>query len=81
MAFGYHISINDLWDKIAKLANAKSRVIYEPERSGDIRNSLANINKAKNLLGYNPLYNYKKGLAITYKWFIKNEDIINTTII
>lgn len=43
--------------------------IYGPSRPGDIPHSLANIDKAKRLLGYNPLYNVRDGLKKAVKWY------------
>ena len=42
---------------------------FGPERVGDIRHSNADINKAKKLLGYNPEYDFKKGIAIAIDWY------------
>jgi UDP-N-acetylglucosamine 4-epimerase len=46
--------------------------IYGPNRPGDIPHSLANIDKAKRLLGYNPLYNVRDGLKKAVKWYREN---------
>ncbi|CAK7008522.1 MAG: SDR family oxidoreductase [Petrimonas sp.] len=43
--------------------------IYGPNRPGDIPHSLANIDKAKRLLGYSPLYNVRDGLKEAVKWY------------
>jgi len=77
VAVGERISINDLWHKIALLANTNITADYGPSRPGDVRDSLANIDKGKSILGYNPLFNYNQGLEITYKWFKDNEEFIN----
>ena len=47
-------------------------VIYGPNRLGDIPHSLASIDKAKTLLGYNPKYNMKEGLREAVKWYCGN---------
>lgn len=46
--------------------------IYGPNRGGDIPHSLASINKAKELLGYNPKYSIKEGLKESIDWYWKN---------
>lgn len=46
--------------------------IYGPNRPGDIPHSLANIDKAKRLLGYSPLYNVRDGLKKAVKWYREN---------
>lgn len=44
---------------------------YKEFRAGDIMHSLADIRKAKKLLGYEPTYTAKEGLAITVDWFCR----------
>jgi len=48
------------------------KVIHGPERAGDIRHSLASIDKARNLLGYNPTINFEEGLKIATEWYYDN---------
>jgi UDP-N-acetylglucosamine 4-epimerase len=40
--------------------------IFGPERVGDVKHSLANIDKARNLLGYEPLVSVEEGLEKTF---------------
>ena len=47
-------------------------VQYGPERQGDVPHSLASIEKAKNLLGYDPQYDIKSGLKEAVNWYWKN---------
>ncbi len=47
-------------------------VIHGPTRAGDIPHSLASIDKAKRLLGYNPEYNISAGLKEAVDWYVKN---------
>lgn len=47
-------------------------VLYGPNRKGDIPHSLASIDKAKRLLGYNPEFDIKNGLKEAVKWYWKN---------
>ena len=44
-------------------------VINGPERVGDVKHSLASIEKAKELLGYNPSHNLKEGLNSAIDWY------------
>lgn len=60
---------NDLWDGICAAANFNLPAIYDPERSGDVRHSLADISKAKALFGYKPSIQLKEGLAITFNYY------------
>ena len=45
------------------------RIIHGPNRVGDIPHSLASIEKARKLLGYNPRYCMKDGLRDSIKWY------------
>ncbi|MBC7749772.1 MAG: SDR family oxidoreductase [Methylotenera sp.] len=47
-------------------------VEYGPNRAGDIPHSLASIDKAKNLLGYNPKYSMQEGLKAAVGWYWNN---------
>jgi UDP-N-acetylglucosamine 4-epimerase len=47
-------------------------VIHGPNRLGDIPHSLASIDKARNLLGYEPAYKFKEGLKEAVKWYWEN---------
>lgn len=51
---------------------AKVEVRHGPQRTGDIPHSLASIEKAKTLLGYNPLYSLRDGLRETIEWYVNN---------
>lgn len=51
---------------------AQVEIVYGPERAGDIPHSLANIDKAKALLGYDPQFSLKDGLKEAVKWYITN---------
>jgi UDP-N-acetylglucosamine 4-epimerase len=53
--------------KIAEVA-----IKYGVERAGDIPHSLASINKAKDLLGYNPTHYLNEGLKEAVNWYWKN---------
>lgn len=41
-------------------------------RAGDIRHSMADISKARNLLGYSPKYDFARGIKLTVDWYVKN---------
>lgn len=47
-------------------------ILHGPERVGDIPHSLACVDKAKELLGYNPKYSMKQGLKEAVNWYWKN---------
>lgn len=51
---------------------AKVEVIHGPNRQGDIPHSLASVDKAKNLLGYEPSHVIREGLKEATKWYWAN---------
>ena len=50
----------------------KKKPIYKDFRTGDVRHSQANIDKAKALLGYQPKYTISKGMDEAVDWYIKS---------
>lgn len=69
VAYGSSTSLNTLFDFIKNKLSSNLSAIYKPERKGDIKNSLANIDKAKKQLHYSPLVNIETGLAKTIEWY------------
>lgn len=78
VAFGESSTLNELYYELrANLSEYDSSLaslepIYGPTRKGDIPHSLASIDKAKNLLGYDPKFSLKTGLKETVKWYWEN---------
>jgi UDP-N-acetylglucosamine 4-epimerase len=74
-AFGDRNSLNDLVQYLKEYLSefdpkiADIEIIYGPNRAGDIPHSLASIDKAKQLLQYNPEFDIKKGLKEAIKWY------------
>lgn len=77
-AFGERTTLNDLVGYLkeylseydADIANVE--ILHGPNRLGDIPHSLACIDKAKSLLGYNPEYSMGEGLKEAVKWYWEN---------
>ncbi|MBT8309162.1 MAG: SDR family oxidoreductase [Flavobacteriaceae bacterium] len=69
VACGERISVNYLWQSLKDAANKDIEPIYGPPRQGDVRDSLADISKAERLIGYNPEFNVRDGLKITWDYF------------
>lgn len=69
VAVGDRTSLNQLYDILCQKANVSLPANYGPPRQGDIRDSLADISKAHNLLGYTPQIRIEEGLSITLEWF------------
>ncbi len=72
IAFGHQTTINQLFRYIKEIAGSDLHAVYQNERAGDIKHSLADITKASTILNYKPTVSIKQGLEITYHWF-KNE--------
>ena len=69
VAYGERISLNVLWESLQVAANSDLSPNYGPPRVGDVRDSLANIEKAKRLLKYTPLFDVRQGLHLTWHTF------------
>lgn len=69
IAVGERVSLNQLIEILKKLIEKNIQQIYREERSGDIRDSLADISKAKNILNYQPHIKIEEGLKYTLNWF------------
>ncbi len=69
IANGKRVSVNDIARKIAEVLGKDIRPAYKRERSGDVKHSLADISKAKDILEYEPKYDFESGLKETIEWF------------
>jgi UDP-N-acetylglucosamine 4-epimerase len=69
VAFGEQTSLNGLFEMIKEIAGSDLAPKYGPERKGDVKHSLADISKAKNLLGYDPAVSIRDGLKATFEWY------------
>ena len=66
---GTRISLNRLVAILEKIIGCKARVEYQPARPGDVRDSQADLTRAKNLLDYSPQISIEDGLSRTVDWF------------
>ena len=77
-AVGERTTLNELVNKLKKyLSEFDSKIsdveiIHGSNRIGDIPHSLASIEKASNLLDYNPTHNFEDGIKESVKWYWKN---------
>jgi UDP-N-acetylglucosamine 4-epimerase len=69
IAVGEKYSVNFLYNAIKEYLNSDIESIHREPRDGDIRNSLADISLAKNLLGYQPTTKFETGLVKTIEYF------------
>ena len=66
---GQSVSVNDLWDRIRTLAGVPVLARYAEGRPGEVRNSLASIDKARELVGYEPVVTFDDGLRQTVTYY------------
>jgi UDP-glucose 4-epimerase len=69
IACGERISLNQLLGYIGEAAGHRLEAVYEPTRPGDVRDSLASIDAARALIGYEPKVKVREGLAKTFAAF------------
>lgn len=74
IAVGQNFSVNQLYTAIQQLLGSTHQPTYRAPRAGDVRNSLADIEKATTALQYNPKFDFEKGLQITVRYF---QDLYN----
>ncbi len=72
IAKGEQTTLNDLFDILREISCKAIKPVYGPERNGDIKHSLADVSKAKRLLGYDPATSPVEGLRKTFDWYKKN---------
>lgn len=69
IAGGKQVSILELISLLNKILNKKLPPIFEKERPGDVKHSLADITLAKKLLGWKPKTGLEEGLKKTVEWY------------
>jgi UDP-glucose 4-epimerase len=70
IAYGGKITINDLASEIIRLTNSKSKIIHLPERAGDVKHSMAAVDKLK-ATGFVPGHTFAEALAQTIEAYKK----------
>ena len=66
---GSFVTVNGLWGNISQLAGVEGEPERAAERPGDIRESVADITRARELLAYEPHYSFEEGLRLTWEWY------------
>ena len=75
VAFGQRTTLNELFGLIRdevvrhKSEAAEAKPAYRDFRAGDVRHSLADITRARTLLGYEPEYDVRQGLRLAGDWY------------
>ena len=63
------ITLNETFELLCELTGYRGKPAYREERAGDIRHSLADIRRAGELLGYQPVVDFREGLRRTVEWY------------
>jgi UDP-N-acetylglucosamine/UDP-N-acetyl-alpha-D-glucosaminouronate 4-epimerase len=69
LATGKRITLNQTFEILKGLTRYQGKPAYEDPRAGDIKDSLADISRAKSLLGYEPTVDFSEGLRRTVDWY------------
>lgn len=75
VAFGENTTLVELYEQMVKnLSEFDTRIaaikpVFGPDRQGDVKHSLASIEKARNLLGYQPAFSFGQGLKLASAWY------------
>ena len=66
---GERVSLNQLYDAMAELAGVSERPSYRETRAGDVRHSLASLDRIQETLGYEPTVGFAEGIERTFRWY------------
>jgi len=69
IAAGRRVDLNETFRVLKKLTGYAGDVGYGPERTGDVKHSLADLSLARKHLGYEPIVNFEEGLRQTIEWY------------
>ena len=68
VATGGRISLNELLRTMNRIVGTNTKAVFHDTRAGDVRDSQADITKARQLLGYVPIVDLEEGLRYTLDW-------------
>lgn len=69
---GERTSVNEVWRIIRDVTGTSAEAEYGPPRPGDVRDSLASVEKARRAFGYEPAVTFREGLERTVDWLRKS---------
>jgi UDP-N-acetylglucosamine 4-epimerase len=69
IACGHQTSLLELFNYLKQESGSDLQPVYAPERQGDVKHSLADISKARQLIGYEPSVSVEEGLKQTFRWY------------
>ena len=74
------VSLRKLIAAIEKVMGKRANVQELPERPGDVRDTFADISKARRLLGYDPQFPLEKGLEEFWRWYQDHRAILTAEV-
>ena len=66
---GGRLFLIDMYEQLCKALGVAVEPKFGPPRAGDVRDSNADISKARKLLGYDPSYDFEKGIGLAIDWY------------
>ena len=72
----YSIELRELVTMLEKTLSKKAVIINQPEQPGDVPKTFADIQKARQLLGYQPQTKLEEGLKKFRDWFLQNQELL-----
>ena len=72
IAYGGREYLIDIYYGLTEALGVDIEPIYGPDRKGDIKHSNADISKAREMLGYDPEYDFEKGIKLAIDWYKNN---------
>lgn len=72
IAYGGRESLIDIYQELCQSLGKDIKPLFGPERVGDIKHSKADISKAKEMIGYDPSWNFEKGIKGAIQWYQQN---------
>lgn len=72
IAYGGREFLIDIYKHLSSALGKDIDPIFGPDRKGDIKHSNADIDKAKELLGYNPDWSFEQGIVAAIEWYKEN---------
>ena len=72
IAYGGREYLIDIYHSLTKALGKDIEPKFGPDRAGDIKHSNADITKAREMLGYDPDYDFDSGLKLVIDWYVEN---------
>lgn len=72
IAYGGREYLIDIYHSLTRALGKDIKPNFGPDRAGDIKHSNADISKAREMLGYDPDYDFDSGLKLAIDWYVEN---------